>query len=109
MELRGLDPYTARNKGHALLSCVDADPQDAVRSRQAGPGGLLHLLAFYIKHTCMPYHLLQLQIRKTLSGRAKLGLEAFAEALLGLAKALAENSGHDVQEAIIKLQVGHVY
>ncbi len=23
--------------------------------------------------------------------------------------ALAENSGHDVQEAIIKLQVGHVY
>lgn len=52
-------------------------------------------------------HHLRSQIRKTLSGRAKLGLEAFAEALLGLAKALAENSGHDVQEAIIKLQEEH--
>lgn len=31
--------------------------------------------------------------------------QAFAEALLGLAKALAENSGHDAQETIIKLQV----
>lgn len=43
--------------------------------------------------------------RKSVSGRAKLGLDAFAEALCGLAKALAENSGHDPQEAILKLQV----
>ncbi|GLC36161.1 T-complex protein 1 subunit zeta [Pleodorina starrii] len=46
-------------------------------------------------------------VRKTVSGRAKLGIDAFAEALCGLAKALAENSGHDPQEAIIKLQEEH--
>ena len=44
-------------------------------------------------------------IRKTVEGRAKLGIEAFAQALLGIPKILAENSGYDAQETIIKLQV----
>ncbi|KXZ49961.1 hypothetical protein GPECTOR_18g119 [Gonium pectorale] len=52
-------------------------------------------------------HHLRTVTRKSVAGRAKLGLEAFAEALLGLAKALADNSGHDSQEAIIKLQEEH--
>jgi chaperonin GroEL (HSP60 family) len=49
---------------------------------------------------------LRSETKKTVSGRAKLGIEAFAEALLGFPKILAENSGHDPQEAIIKMQVG---
>jgi len=49
-------------------------------------------------------HHLRTVTRKQLEGRAKLGLEAFAEALLGFPKVLAENSGHDAQEVIIKLQ-----
>lgn len=44
---------------------------------------------------------------KTVSGRAKLGVEAFAEALLGVPKILAENSGYDPQETIIKLSEEH--
>lgn len=40
---------------------------------------------------------------KSVSGRVKLGVEAFAEALLGVPKILAENSGYDPQETIIKL------
>jgi TCP-1/cpn60 chaperonin family len=40
-------------------------------------------------------------------GRAKLGVEAFAEALLGTPKTLAENSGYDAQDSIIALQVHH--
>ena len=32
-----------------------------------------------------------------MEGRAKLGVEAFAEALLGIPKILAENSGFDAQ------------
>ena len=44
---------------------------------------------------------------KTVSGRAKLGVEAFAEALLGVPKILAENSGYDPQESIIKLSEEH--
>jgi len=37
-------------------------------------------------------------------GRAKLGIEVFAEALLVVPKALAENSGHDAQDVIIKMK-----
>ncbi|GMI28758.1 hypothetical protein TrCOL_g2174 [Triparma columacea] len=41
--------------------------------------------------------------KKGVQGRAKLGVEAFAEAILVIPKTLAENSGLDVQESIIKL------
>jgi T-complex protein 1 subunit zeta len=36
--------------------------------------------------------------------RAKLGVEAFAEALLALPKCLAENGGFDTQATLIQLQ-----
>jgi T-complex protein 1 subunit zeta len=37
-------------------------------------------------------------------GRAKLGVQSFAEALLVIPKAIADNSGFDTQDSIIKLQ-----
>mmetsp|Transcript_37396 Transcript_37396/g.48107 ORF Transcript_37396/g.48107 Transcript_37396/m.48107 type:complete len:539 (-) Transcript_37396:255-1871(-) len=37
-------------------------------------------------------------------GRAKLGVQAFADALLVIPKTLAENSGLDVQDSLIKMQ-----
>lgn len=40
----------------------------------------------------------------TIAGRAKLGVEAFAEALLGIPKILAENSGYDALDTIISVQ-----
>lgn len=49
-------------------------------------------------------HELRTKTKKLVSGRAKLGIEAFAEALMGFPKILAENSGHEGQEAMIKLQ-----
>ena len=46
-----------------------------------------------------------LQRRKTaVAGRAKLGVQAFAESLLIVPKALAENSGFDVQDSLIKVE-----
>lgn len=42
-----------------------------------------------------------------IEGRVKLGVEAFAEALLTFPKILADNSGYDAQEVIIKLQEEH--
>lgn len=42
-------------------------------------------------------HHLQEVTRKEVEGRAKLGITAFAEALLGIPKILAENSGYDAQ------------
>lgn len=50
---------------------------------------------------------LRSETKRSVSGRAKLGIEAFAEALLGFPKILAENSGHEAQECIIKLQEEH--
>jgi len=38
------------------------------------------------------------------SGRAKLGVQVFADSLLVVPKAIAENSGHDAQDVIIKMQ-----
>lgn len=48
-------------------------------------------------------HHLQEVTRKTVEGRAKLGVTAFAEALLGIPKILAENSGYDAQASASQL------
>lgn len=44
------------------------------------------------------------EVKKGVQGRAKLGVEAFAEALLGIPKILAENCGYDPQDTLIALQ-----
>mmetsp|Transcript_18797 Transcript_18797/g.41128 ORF Transcript_18797/g.41128 Transcript_18797/m.41128 type:complete len:536 (-) Transcript_18797:342-1949(-) len=46
---------------------------------------------------------LRTKVMATVQGRAKLGVEAFAEALLVIPKTLAENSGFDAQEKNIEL------
>ncbi|ERN00996.1 hypothetical protein AMTR_s00002p00117080 [Amborella trichopoda] len=46
-------------------------------------------------------------IKKTVQGRAQLGVKAFADALLVVPKTLAENSGLDIQDALIGLQAEH--
>jgi len=43
-------------------------------------------------------------VKKTVQGRAKLGVQAFADALLSVPKTLAENAGYDAQDSIIALQ-----
>jgi len=45
-----------------------------------------------------------LQHKGEVKGRAKLGVQAFADALLIIPKTLASNSGYDPQETIVKLQ-----
>ncbi|KAK9114804.1 hypothetical protein Syun_021601 [Stephania yunnanensis] len=47
------------------------------------------------------------EVKKTVQGRAQLGVEAFADALLVIPKTLAENSGLDTQDAIIALTGEH--
>lgn len=49
-------------------------------------------------------HLSSEKFRKTLKGKAKWGVAAFADALLVIPKTLAANSGHDVQESLASLQ-----
>jgi len=45
-----------------------------------------------------------LKFSKSVSGKTRLGVEVFANALLVIPKTLAENSGFDVQETMIKLE-----
>lgn len=49
-------------------------------------------------------HLSSDAFRKTLKGKARYGVAAFADALLVIPKQLAANSGHDIQESLAKLQ-----
>jgi len=49
-------------------------------------------------------HHLRTNLKPELKGKAKLGVEAFAEALLVIPKVLAENSGYDALDTIIALQ-----
>ncbi|XP_014676132.1 PREDICTED: LOW QUALITY PROTEIN: T-complex protein 1 subunit zeta-like [Priapulus caudatus] len=44
------------------------------------------------------------EFKNTVKGRARLGVQAFADALLVIPKVLAQNSGLDIQDTIVKLQ-----
>jgi len=46
--------------------------------------------------------------RTEVSGKVKLGINAFADALLIIPRTLAQNSGYDPQETILKVQEAHV-
>jgi len=56
--------------------------------------------------TALAVHLRN-EIKKTVEGRAKIGVEAFAEALMVVPKTLAENSGYDAQDLAIALTEEH--
>ncbi|RMY67537.1 hypothetical protein D0863_07738 [Hortaea werneckii] len=47
------------------------------------------------------------EFQKTVKGKAKWGVSAFADALLIIPKTLAANSGHDVQDSLATLQDEH--
>lgn len=70
--------------------------KNAVEDNAVVPGaGAFELAAsMYLRDTIVP---------KT-KGKAKLGVQAFAEALLIIPKTLASNSGFDVQESVLQLQ-----
>lgn len=44
-------------------------------------------------------------IKKSAKGRVKMGVQAFADALLIIPKTLAQNGGFDVQDVVVALQV----
>ncbi|XP_013007550.1 T-complex protein 1 subunit zeta-2 isoform X5 [Cavia porcellus] len=45
--------------------------------------------------------------KPSVKGRARLGVQAFADALLIIPKVLAQNSGFDLQETLVKVQTEH--
>merc|ERR1712135_209378 len=49
-------------------------------------------------------HAALMELKETVATRARLGVQAFADALLIIPKSLAQNSGYDRQESTVKLQ-----
>ncbi|MBZ3876606.1 T-complex protein 1 subunit zeta [Sciurus carolinensis] len=45
--------------------------------------------------------------KHSVKGRARLGVQAFSDALLIIPKVLAQNSGYDLQETLVKIQAEH--
>lgn len=45
------------------------------------------------------------KFKDTVKGRPKMGVQAFADAMLIIPKVLAQNGGYDVQDVIVSLQV----
>ncbi|VFV43378.1 t-complex protein 1 subunit zeta [Lynx pardinus] len=48
-----------------------------------------------------------IKYKPSVKGRAQLGVQAFADALLIIPKVLAQNSGFDLQETLVKVQAEH--
>lgn len=46
-------------------------------------------------------------MRDTVKGKARMGVQAYAEALLCIPKVLAQNGGYDAQDVIVTLEEEH--
>lgn len=94
MLLRGPNQHTIDQTKDAVRDGLRA-VKNAVEDRAVVPGAGAFELAAAMN--------LKDKVAKATKGRAKLGVEAYAEALLVIPKTLAENSGLDVQDSILKL------
>jgi len=92
--IRGPNAFTIGLINESLRDGLRA-VKNTIESEQVVPGAGAFEIA------CNKY--LKANLDKA-DGRAKLGIEVFAEALLVVPKSLAENSGHDAQEVIIKMR-----
>jgi len=92
--LQGPNNHTIAQINDAIRDGLRA-VKNAVEDRAVVPGGGAFEIAAAIN--------LREKTVKSTQGRAKLGVEAFAEALLIIPKILAENSGFDVQDSILLL------
>jgi len=95
MLLQGPNEHTIGQIKDAVRDGLRA-VKNAVEDQAVVPGaGAFEMAAsLYLRDTVI----------KQTKGRAKLGVQAFAEALLVIPKTLAENSGLDVQECLLNLQ-----
>jgi T-complex protein 1 subunit zeta len=91
--IRGPNDHTIRQIKDAIRDGLRAI-MNAIQDKCLIPGAA----AFEISA-----HLDLMKYKKTVKGRAKLGVQAFADALLVIPKTLAENAGLDKSDTIIEL------
>jgi len=90
----------APNK-HTMIQIKDAIKdglravQNAIEDKFVVPGAGAFEIAV---HDALVKH------KENVKGRAKLGVQAFADAMLVIPKVLAQNAGHDQQQSLVQLQ-----
>ncbi len=72
--------------------------KNAIEDKAVIPGAGAFEVAAYVE---------LMNFKQSVSGRSKLGVQVFAEALLSIPKTLAQNSGFDPHDSIISLQEEH--
>uniref|UniRef100_T1INR8 T-complex protein 1 subunit zeta n=1 Tax=Strigamia maritima TaxID=126957 RepID=T1INR8_STRMM len=92
--IKGPNKYTLTQIKEAIHDGLRA-VKNAIEDGCVVPGaGAFELLA----------HKELVKYKETIKGRMRLGVQAFADALLVIPKVLAANSGFDIQDTIVKLQ-----
>lgn len=97
----GPNSYTIAQINDAIRDGLRAT-KNAIEDKSLVPGAGAFELA-------CAHHLVENVLKsKNAKGRSKLGVQAFADALLVIPKTLAQNGGYDVQEALVNLQVRRI-
>ncbi len=94
--IKGPNPHTIQQTRDALRDGLRA-VKNAVEDEALVPG------AGAFEVACAAH--LSGPVKKSAKGRVKMGVQAFAEALLIIPKTLAANGGFDVQDVVVGLQV----
>ena len=115
-ETLGDDCYTFIEEGHNLKSCTllirGPNKHTLDQIKDAARDGMRAIKCALEDKALLPgagafevaaYRML-MRRKNAVSGKAKLGVEAYARSLLVIPKTLAENSGLDVQDSIIKVE-----
>lgn len=94
--IKGPNPHTTQQIQDALRDGLRA-VKNAIEDEALIPG------AGAFEVACSAH--LSGPVKKNAKGRVKMGVQAFADAMLVIPKTLAANGGFDVQDAIVALQV----
>jgi T-complex protein 1 subunit zeta len=97
--IKGPNPHTTQQIQDALRDGLRA-VKNAIEDEALIPG------AGAFEVACSAH--LSGPVKKGAKGRVKMGVQAFADAMLVIPKTLAANGGFDVQDAIVALQVCHL-
>ena len=98
--IKGPNPHTIQQTQDALRDGLRA-VKNALEDEALVPG------AGAFEVACAAH--LMGPVKKAAKGRTKMGVQAFAEALLVIPKTLAANGGFDVQDVVVALQVRRQY
>ncbi|KAI9263952.1 T-complex protein 1 zeta subunit [Helicostylum pulchrum] len=96
--IKGPNPHTIAQINDAVRDGLRA-VKNAIEDKCVVPGGGAFEVA-------LSQHLIE--YKKEVKGRAKMGIQAFADAMLVIPKVLAQNAGFDAQDVIVALQEEHM-